>query len=101
MLWIASVVVGLIVLWVLVKLAKEMRDARVQYTNLVDYLLEKGVKKVVLVPPQCFGFGMIRLYSVDGSFIEELLVGKEAWWFIGAIASRLRREGFEVEVKRV
>jgi hypothetical protein len=99
--WVVSVIVGLIVLWVVVKLARVIKEAKVQYVNLVDYLMERGAKKVVLVPPQWFGYGMLRLYSADGSFIEEFLVKKEAWWFVGAIASHLRREGFEVEESRV
>jgi hypothetical protein len=101
MLWLASVVVVLIVLWIVVKLIKEIKMAKVQYINIVDYLMERGAKKVVLVPPQWFGYGMMRLYGADGSFIEELMIKKEMWWFIGAIASELKREGFEVEVKRV
>lgn len=96
-----SVIVGLIVFWVIVKLVREIKAAKIQYVNLVDYLLERGAKKVVLVPPQWFGYGMIRLYSADGSFIEEVPVRKEAWWFVGAIVSKLRKEGFEVEVKSV
>jgi hypothetical protein len=101
MLWVVGVVVGLIVFWIVVKLVKEVRAAKVQYVRIVDYLVERGAKRVVLVPPQWFGYGMMRLYSADGSFIEELMIKKESWWFVGVIASELRKEGFEVEVRRV
>jgi len=53
------------------------------------------------VPPQWFGYGMMRLYSSDGVFVEELVVGRGEWWFVEVVGLRLRREGFEVEVKRV
>jgi len=99
MLWIVSMVMGLIALWVIVKLVREVRSASAQYVNIVDYLVERGAKRVVIVLPKWVGYGMLRLYASDGTFIEELVVGKEVQWFIGAIVSKLRREGFDVEVK--
>jgi len=101
MLWIVSMVMGLIALWVIVKLVREVRSARAQYVSMVDYLVERGAKRVVLVSPRRVGYGVMRLYASDGTFIEELVFGKEVWWLIEMMALRLRREGFDVEVKRV
>ncbi len=101
MLWVVSVIVGLMVLWILVKLVKWIKVINVQYRNLVEYLMERGVKRVVLVPPRWFGYGMVRLYSADGMFVEELLVGRDKWWVVEVMGLRLRQEGFDVEVKRV
>jgi hypothetical protein len=98
--YVVYVVVGLVILWVLVRLVKEKR-VKTRYVSLVGYLVGKGAKKVVLVVPMWVGSVLVRLYDRDGVFIEELVVRGEVQWFVGAIALALRRAGFEVEVERV
>jgi len=98
--YVVYVVVVLVVLWILVKAVMEVRAVGVQYVNLVDYLLGKGAKRVVLVLPRWFRCVIVRLYDKDGMFIEELVMRGEVQCFVGVMASKLRREGFEVEVVR-
>jgi hypothetical protein len=99
--YIAYVIVMLVILWVLVKIVKEVRASEVRRVDLVEYLVEKGAKKVVLVVPRWFGCGFVRLYDEDGVFIEEFVVRGGVQWFVGVLALVLRRRGFEVEVVRV
>jgi hypothetical protein len=102
-LWFAvSIIVGLviIVLWGVVQLIKKIRAIQTQYKDLVNYLIERGAKKVVLVSPKWVKYGMIRLYSADGTFLEELPIQKEFCLFIEGMKAKLKEEGFEVEVKR-
>jgi hypothetical protein len=84
-----------------VKVVKEIRVVRDQYMRFVDYLLERGVSKVEVIPPIWNEYGRVRLYDREGRFVEELVVMKKEWWFIWLIISKLRRDGFEVEVKRI
>jgi len=98
--YVVYVIVGLVIFWVLVTLVKEV-SVKVQCVGLVDYLVEKGAKKVVLVVPKWVGCVLVRLYDSDGVFIEELVVRGGVQWFVGAIVLVLRRAGFEVEVERV
>jgi hypothetical protein len=102
-LWFAvSITIGsiTIVLWGIVQLIKKIKAIQTQYRDLVNYLIERGAKKVVLVSPRWVKYGMIRLYSADGTFLEELPVKKEFYLFIEGMAAKLKEEGFEVEVKR-
>jgi hypothetical protein len=96
-----GVVIGVVVLWILVKVVKEIRVVRDQYIRFVDYLLEKGVGKVEVIPPIWNEYGRVRLYDREGRFVEELVVMKKEWWFCVLMCGRLKRDGFEVEVKRI
>jgi hypothetical protein len=88
------VVLGLLLVWWLKELSQ-------YYERFYGYLVERGVSKVEVIPPKWCEYGRVRLYDREGRFLEELVVRREDWWFVQAIVLRLRKEGFEVEVKRV
>ena len=71
------------------------------YERLYEYLVEKGVSKVEVIPPIWNEYGRVRLYDREGKFLEELVVRREEWWFCVLMCMRLERDGFEVEVKRI
>jgi hypothetical protein len=102
-LWFAvNITVGsiIIVLWWVVQLVKKIRAFQTQYRDLVDYLIERGAKKVVLVWPRGVSYGMLRLYSYDGTFLEELPIKKEFYFLVEKLVLKLKEEGFEVEIKK-
>jgi hypothetical protein len=101
MVWYVVLGVVLLVLILGLLLVKCFRGFVQGYERFYWYLAERGVSKVEVVLPVWCEYGRVRLYDGEGRFLEELVVKKEDWWFVQVIVLRLRKEGFEVEVKRV
>jgi hypothetical protein len=91
---LAVIVLGLLVFqW--------FRGLSQSYERLREYLVERGVSKVEVIPPIWNEYGRVRLYDREGRFLEELVVMKKEWWFCALMYGRLEQDGFEVEVKRI
>ena len=102
MLWYVVLVIALLAVVVLGFLAIQwFRGLSQSYERLYEYLVERGVSKVEVIPPIWNDYGRVRLYDREGRFLEEFVVMKEEWWFCTLMCMRLERDGFEVEVKRI
>jgi len=101
MVWYVVLGVVLLVLILGLLLFRWFRGLFRVYERVYWYLVERGVSKVEVILPIWCEYGRVRLYDREGRFLEELVVRKEDWWFVQVIVLRLRKEGFEVEVKRV
>jgi len=101
MVWYVVLIIVLVVVVLGVLFVKWFRGFVESYERLYQYLVERGVSKVQIVPPVWCEYGRMKLYDREGRFLEELVVKKEDWWDCVLMCRRLEQDGFEVEVKRI